>query len=64
MKTTLKCTPDNTHLVPKVRLLNCVSKNNDSLVEEWSIKKKTLATCFCNHFEKDSCIVHQMGRIG
>ena len=38
MKNTLKCTPDNAYLVPKVRLLNCVS--NDSFVEEWSIKEK------------------------
>ena len=39
IKNTLKCTPDNIYLVPKVRLLNCVSNNNDSFVEEWSIKK-------------------------
>ena len=40
MKNTLKCTSGNTYLVPKVRLLNCVSINNDSFVEECGIKKK------------------------
>ena len=31
--------PENINLVPKVRLLNCVSNNNDSFVKELSIKQ-------------------------